>query len=61
MKPHITDHPRHQTPTRTAQYMALARAEMPSAATLKLQSRPEQSSDAQRMAQFLRVARGHTA
>jgi hypothetical protein len=61
MKPHITDHPRPETPSRARHYMELARAHLPSRASLTLQSRRAEPAETSRMAQFLRIARGRTA
>ena len=61
MRPHITDHPRQDTPDRAAHYLAIARAAAPSRATLALQRRAAPEADSRRTAHFLRIARGRTA
>jgi hypothetical protein len=61
MSPHVTDHPRTDTPSRTARYLEIARDEAPRKATLALQARQERPTEAARVKQFVRIARGHSA
>ncbi len=61
MKPHITDRFRRETPSRAAQYLALARARLPRRTSLMLQERHAQPAAGSRVVQFMRIARGRMA
>lgn len=61
MKPHITDHKRDDSPRRAARYFDLERSTLPSKATLALQARNAEQAPDSRVANYLRIARGHSA